>query len=496
MAAPREEECARLTVPDAPEWLPPLLRGALMLDVPVLAAETYVEHFDHGPLPAEVRWKRWQLLPLRTVADRALLTLRASNVLHSCRIMSDPDVTLAFAALTHVDEFKDPLLPAAAGMRYRLELLPGIRVEATPHASGNWQLQRCDAGGFEFCTSMEALCEDVQRWSLAVETPSPLTAMARAVWRFQEPAAAGGRLAWCHVTPAHSEWSARLEDGRAGVVLRRLAGAECVEDNAAVTRALRALREVTVEVVGAGVVLAACAAGAAADAVVRADPEEEEFVLVALPAAATQLGARIWARHTWAIVPDARGACTLLPFKARNDTIVITGASVHATPPGVRPALQSPACWEHIPLCHLRRGDCVRAEATARLGVGAAHARYAAACGGVSTVLEHGTLTMEVEAVGQLDAPALVEAMKASALAACERYARSVAASHPDEPPPPYFPDRTQPGRRAAAPPPEPVHFRCLACGATTKQQAACRLCGKTVMEKTRRHGVALHLQA
>ena len=103
---------------------------------------------------------------------------------------------------------------------------------------------------------------------------------------------------------------------------------------------------------------------------------------------------------------------------------------------------------------------------------------------------------MDVEPVGQMDAHALVKATKTSILRAVEQYARSVSMSHTDNPPAPYFPDRMQPARRKPAPTPEPVQFRCITCGVVSKQQASCRLCGKAVMEKTRRLGSVLHLDA
>ena len=199
---------------------------------------------------------------------------------------------------------------------------------------------RCDSTGFEFSATLETLCEDVQRWSLAIETPSPLAVVTRAVWRFVEPCNADAPLSWVSVKPEPSEWSSRLEDGRDGVVLRRIAVAECAEDNVAATRALRALGEVKVATVLAGVVLTPVAAGEVADAVVRADPEDDEFVLVMAPGGAAVLGGRIWGRHTWAVIPVVGGACTLTPFVPRNDVVAVTGASVYADPPGAQMRLK------------------------------------------------------------------------------------------------------------------------------------------------------------
>ena len=75
-----------------------------MLDIPVLAPDVYTEHWAQMALPAEVHWKRIQLLTL--CGDHAHMSLRASNLLHSCTITSDPDITLSLSAVAPIDEFK------------------------------------------------------------------------------------------------------------------------------------------------------------------------------------------------------------------------------------------------------------------------------------------------------------------------------------------------------------------------------------------------------
>lgn len=95
---------ARLVVRNGPSWLGPALRGAIMLDVPVLAPDVYTEYWAQMALPSEVHWKRIQLLPMRGGA--AKMSIRASNLLHSCIITSDPYITLSLGAVAPIDEFR------------------------------------------------------------------------------------------------------------------------------------------------------------------------------------------------------------------------------------------------------------------------------------------------------------------------------------------------------------------------------------------------------
>ncbi len=97
-------EQARLSVRKGPSWLGPALRGAIMLDVPVVAPDMYTEHWAQTALPAEVHWKRIQLLPIRGSA--AHMSIRASNLLHTCTVTSDPEITLSLNALSPIDEFR------------------------------------------------------------------------------------------------------------------------------------------------------------------------------------------------------------------------------------------------------------------------------------------------------------------------------------------------------------------------------------------------------
>ena len=186
----------------------------------------------------------------------------------------------------------------------------------------------------------------------------------------------------------------------------------------------------------------------------------------------------------------------LRPEVRRNDVVTITGADLHAAPASVRPALNSDACWASVPLCHLRRGDCIRAEASASLMVGATHSRAAPACGGVSVVVEDGVCTLDLEPVGQLGARALLLAAVDAFVMGVEQYARGIQLSYEDRPPPPHYPARAAAARRrtpqtsgTAA-----MAFECTACGAVSKQHASCHACGRSVLAKLRRQDAVLRL--
>lgn len=354
-----------------------------MLDIPVLAADHYVENFSHtSPLPSELLWKRWQLLPLCSgSAPGAVMGLRASNHIHTCRILSDHLAALVFSAVTPLDEFKDPVLPAVAGGTYRvlMENEDGVlTVSAVPDPMG-WQLVRCDPTGMELCASLETLCVDVQRWSQAMRTMEPLTAATHLLWRFMEPPAQGGPLRWRGVRPQPASWSVAWEEAQGGVVLRCVSPAEHAAESDAMRTQARRLR--SVRVTGAPPSVTLQPAEEDAHAMVRVLQEEgaDTFALVLVPLSdaedAPDMRAWRWPAARWCLLAAPQGGLTIRRAEPRNDVVAVTGSDLRVAPACVRPPLGSDACWANIPLCHLRRGDCVRAEVTASLTVGAVHSR-------------------------------------------------------------------------------------------------------------------------
>jgi len=92
-----------------------------LLDVPVLAPETYTQHWGQTTVMPEFFWKRIEKLVL--LGSHGSLHIRASNLLHSCTMESDHNTAITFEKLTDFDEFRDPVLPAVANTIYKISVL-------------------------------------------------------------------------------------------------------------------------------------------------------------------------------------------------------------------------------------------------------------------------------------------------------------------------------------------------------------------------------------
>lgn len=338
-------DALRCEVRDAPTWLGPAIRGSIMLDIPVLAAESYVEHYSHtSPIPSEVLWKRWQLLPLCSGnAPGAVMAMRASNHLHACKITSDHEAVLVFKAVTPLDEFKDPISPAVAGGTYRvmMEYEDGaFSVSALPDHTG-WRLSRCDTTGMELCASLETLCVDVQRWSQAMRTLEPLAAATHMLWRFLEPPAQGGPLRWRGVRPQPAAWSVAWEEAQCAVVLRCVSPAEHACEAETMRRHARQLRGVRVAGAPPDVTLECVEADAHAVVRVLQDEGAESFALAVVPLRdapdAPDMRAWRWPAGRWCLLVAPQGGLSIRRSEPRNDVVTVTGGDLHVAPLCVRP---------------------------------------------------------------------------------------------------------------------------------------------------------------
>ena len=171
-------------------WFAPALRGSIMKDVRV-----DTEAWDHGNLPAEFRWERATLLPL-VGQTPAKVFLRASNSLFSCKMTGDNyRVSILFDALTHRDNFRDPLLPAACMSRYDINM--GLRdgtifMTMEPAREGEWTLDACCAENGEGTSKMEfsatsaSATTSLNRWKSSVGHNKLTNVISEVVWRFKD----------------------------------------------------------------------------------------------------------------------------------------------------------------------------------------------------------------------------------------------------------------------------------------------------------------------
>ena len=368
-------------------------------------------------------------------------------------------------------------------------------ITAMPDPNGPWSLARCSPGGMDFCTSVESLCIDVHRWSLAMGNAAPLATITRSLWRFMEPTVAGGMMGWSSVCAVPDTWKTTWDPDRGELTFRRLSRSECAADAAAVLQRLRCLTSVNIRAEGSTLRMIACANGAP-DAAVRYDSTDEIVTIVMLATASDESPSLDeFGGKTMQFAQNDDETIQMKPCARRDDSLQLYASSIHVDPPEARPESDSDADWKSIPIVRMRRGDSIRASVACALGVGAVHSKFASACGGVSSVFENGTLTLDIETVGQLTARRLLKAACGSFAAAVQLFSRSIDHVFLAPRPSLHFPARTI--RMPPKPPPMqpgPTTFQCVTCGSGPTTLSICGKCGRSVMEKMRRRDAVLTL--
>lgn len=303
----------------------------------------------------------------------------------------------------------------------------------------------------------------------------------------------GAAMAWGAVRAVPDTWTTRWDAGRGELTFRRSARAECAADAADMMQFLRSLSGVRVRGERMPFRLIACDTG---DAVIRCDQSGEIVTIVALPTASDdstsleELGGKCVQ-----FVHDGEASIFIDAYVPRDDTLRVDATAIHIRPHEARPAAGSDADWKGIPIVYMRRGDSLRADVSCALGVGAMHSKFASACGGVSSVFEDGTLTLDIETVGQRTARDVLAAACDSFSDAVRLFSTSIDHAFMAPRPALHFPARSI--RAPPRPPPTqpgPPMFQCVMCGSGPTPLPTCGKCGRSVMAKMRRRDAVLIL--
>ena len=402
------------------------------------------------------------------------------------------------------------------GHRYSIDVTHSL-ITATADPNGSWSLTRCTPAGMELCTSMESLCVDVHRWSVAMGNSAPIATITRSLWRFIEPVVAGATMGWSAVCAAPDVWRTSWAPDRGELTLRRISRSECTADADAILQLLRTFTSVSIRSASASLRMVLCSDPA--DAAVRCDQSDEVVTIVMLATASDDAPSlnefdamdmefaykvRVHAACFLSLhhlrtpchhAPQDDGSIRLTPVTVRDDSMQLDATAIYVRPPEAMPAFESDATWNGIPNTRMRRGDSIRADISCARGVGAVHSKYASACGGVSSVLEQAVLTLDVETQGQRPSRAVLAAACDAFAVAVERFSASIDHAFIAPRPELLFPARSIRAAPKPLPPaPGPPTFQCVSCGNGPTTLSTCCKCGKSIMAKMRRRDAVLVL--